>query len=75
MGGAVSVRAFELQYDIVGAVEFEPFIGDGGTGNVAAQLFELIALTSGAAHFGVGAEPLLVGAAFLGRLRIKAGGG
>ncbi len=30
VGGAVLVRAFELQYDIAGAVEFKPFIGDGG---------------------------------------------
>jgi hypothetical protein len=28
-----------LQYDIAGAVEFEPFIGDGGAGDVAVQLF------------------------------------
>ena len=28
--GAIPVRAFQLQYDITGAVEFEPFVGDGG---------------------------------------------
>ena len=75
VGGTVAVRAFELQYDITGAVEFEPFIGDGGAGDVAALLLEFVALIHGAAHLGVEAEPLLVGAAFLGRLRIKAGDG
>jgi hypothetical protein len=30
VGGAILVRAFELQYDIAGAVEFERFIGNGG---------------------------------------------
>ena len=73
VGGAVPVGAFQLQYDIAGAVEFEPFIGDGGAGDIAAQLFEFVALTSGAAHRGVEAEPLLVGAAYLRILPIKAG--
>ena len=36
---AVLVRAFELQHDIAGAVELEPFIGDGGACYIAAQLF------------------------------------
>ena len=45
-----SEGAFHLQYDITGTIEFEPFIGDGGAGDIAAQLFELVALTSGAAH-------------------------
>ena len=73
VGGAIAVRAFELQHDIAGAVELAPFIGDGGAGNIAAQLFEFIALIHGAAHFGVEAESLRVGTALLGRLRIKAG--
>ncbi len=40
VGGAVLVRALELQHDITGAVEFEPFIGDGGAGDVATQVLE-----------------------------------
>ncbi len=36
VGGTVLVRALESQYDIAGAIEFEPFIGDGGAGDVAA---------------------------------------
>ena len=35
VGGAVPVGAFQLQYDIAGTVEFEPFIGDGGAGDIA----------------------------------------
>ena len=33
------VRAFELQHDIAGVVEFEPFIVAGGAGDVTAELF------------------------------------
>ncbi len=40
MGGPVLVWALELQHDIAGAVEFEPFIGDGGAGDVATQVLE-----------------------------------
>ena len=72
VGSAVSVGAFQLQYDIAGTVEFESFIGDGGAGDVAAQLLELVALIHSAAHRGMEAEPLLVGTV-LGRLRLKAG--
>ena len=46
VGGTVPVGAFQLQYDITGAVEFEPFIGDGGACDVAAQLLEFVTLTS-----------------------------
>jgi hypothetical protein len=31
------VRAFQLPHDIAGAVELEPFLGDGGACDVAAQ--------------------------------------
>ncbi len=73
MGGAVLVRALELQHDIAGVVEFEPFIGDGGAGDVATQLLQFFTLIHGAAHLGVEAEPLFADTAFLGRLRIKVG--
>ena len=75
MGSAVPIRAFALQDDITGTVEFEPFIGDGGTGDVAAQLLALVALTSGAMHCGVKAEPLLVDTALWRILRLQAGDG
>ena len=75
VGGTVPIGAFQLQHDITSAVEFEPVIGDGGTGDIAAQLFELVALTSGAAHRGVEAEALLVSTALWRILRFKAGDG
>jgi hypothetical protein len=49
---AVLVGGFELQHDVAGAVAFEPFIGDGGAGDRAAQVFEFLPLMGGAAHFG-----------------------
>ncbi len=75
MGSAVPVGAFQLQYDITGAVEFEPFIGDGRAGDIAAQLLELITLIHSAAHRGVEAEPLLVDTELWRILRLKAGDG
>ena len=56
MGGAVVVGAFELQHDITGTTAFEAFVGNGWTGNVSAQVFELVALIDGATHFGMQAE-------------------
>ena len=44
MGGAVAVGAFELQHDLAGAVAGEPFVGNRGAGDGAAQAFELLAL-------------------------------
>ncbi len=73
MRGAILVRAFQLQHDIAGAVELEPIISDGGTCDIAAQLFEFMALIHGAAHLGVEAESLRVGTALFGRLHLTAG--
>jgi hypothetical protein len=42
MGGPVQVVAFELQHDLARAIALEPFTGDCGTGDVAAQGFELL---------------------------------
>ena len=75
MGGSVLVWALELQHNIAGAVEFEPFIGDGGAGDVAAQLFKFVALIHSAAHFGMEAEPLLADTTLLGGLGLVAGNG
>ena len=44
MGRPVSVAAFELQHGLAGAIGLEPFIGNRGAGDVAAQAFELPAL-------------------------------
>ena len=54
------------------ASEFEPFIGDGGACDIAAQLLEFVALIHGAAHRGMEAEPLLVDTELWRILRIKA---
>ncbi len=69
MGGPVLIRAFELQHDVACAIAFEPFIGNGGAGDVAAQLFKFVALIHGAAHLGVEAETLLADTVLLRRLR------
>jgi hypothetical protein len=40
--------------------ECHPFIGDGGAGNVAAQMLKLLALIGGAAYLGMETEAVLV---------------
>jgi hypothetical protein len=44
MGGPAPVAAFELQHDSAVAIALEPFIGNRGAGDAAAQAFELLAL-------------------------------
>ena len=44
MGGAVFVRTLQLQHDLAGAITFEPFVGDGRPGDIAAELLEFCAL-------------------------------
>ena len=44
VGGSVSIRALELQYDIACSVTFKSLIGNRRTRDVSAQAFELIAL-------------------------------
>ena len=44
MRGAVAPGAFQLQHDITSAIALEPFIGNRGARDVAAQAFELLAL-------------------------------
>ncbi len=63
MGGPVVVGALELQHDIAGTIECQSFVGNGGAGDVAAQVFQLLALMGSAAHLGMEAEALRVGAA------------
>ncbi len=73
VGGAILVWALGSQHDIAGAVEFEPLIGDGVSGDVAAQLLYCSALIHGAARLGMEAESLFTDTAFLGMLHINAG--
>ena len=50
MRGAVPVGAFELEHDLAGAIAHEPFIGNRGAGDVAAQALEFLALMGATAY-------------------------
>lgn len=50
MGGAVFVETLQLQHDLTGANTFEPFVGDGRPGDVAAELFQFFTLIGAPAH-------------------------
>ena len=58
----VLIRALELQHDLAGAVALEPFVGNGRAGDIAAQVFEFLALIGAATHRGMQAEAVRVGA-------------
>ena len=60
VGRAVSVGGLQREHHLPGAVECQPFIGDGGAGDVAAQMLKLLALLGGAAYLGVETEAVLV---------------
>jgi hypothetical protein len=49
MGGAVFVRTLQLQHDLAGAITFEPFVGDGRPGDIAAEPLQFFTLI-GAVH-------------------------
>jgi hypothetical protein len=49
MGGPVAVGALELQHHLACLIEFEPFVGNGRAGDIAARAFELLALMGAAA--------------------------
>lgn len=44
VGRAVAIRAFQFQHDLALGVAAQAFVGERGTGDVPAQLFELLAL-------------------------------
>ena len=54
--GTVLVGAFELQHGIAGPIAFEPIVGNGGAGNIAAQVFEFVALVGSAPRQTTGAR-------------------
>ena len=54
--------AFELQHDLAFASALEPFVGDRGAGDVAAQPFEFLALMRTTAHSAMQAEAVRFGA-------------
>ena len=51
-----------MQHDITSAIALEPFVGDRGARDGAAQAFEFLALLRAAAHPGVQAEAVRFGA-------------
>ena len=50
MGGAVFVGTLQLQHDLAGAIAFEPFVGDGRPGDIAAEVLEFCTLIGAPAH-------------------------
>ena len=49
-GSAVFVRTLQLQRDLPGAIMFEPFIGDGRPGDIAAEMLEFCTLIGEPVH-------------------------
>ena len=62
MGGAVLIGALQLQHRLASTVALEPFVGNGRAGDIAAQLFECLALIGAATHRRVQAKAVRVGA-------------
>ena len=67
MGGAVFVRTLQVQYDLAGAITLEPFVGDGRSGNVAAEVFQFQTLIGAPAHRREEAKAVRVGTQLWGR--------
>jgi hypothetical protein len=44
------VRTLQLQHDLPGAITFEPFVGDGRPGDIAAEMLEFCTLIGAPAH-------------------------
>ncbi len=66
VGGALVPGGLKLEHDLPGSVALHAFVGQGRPRDVAAKLLQPLALVGAAAHGGVQAEPLLVGAQRLG---------
>ena len=60
--GAIAPGALQLRHDATRAILLEPFVGDRGARDVAAQAFEVLALMRPAAHPGMQAEAVRIGA-------------
>ena len=69
----VAPGALELQRDITRAIALESFVGDRRTGDVPAQAFELLALMRAAAHPGMQAEAVRIGAQGCGAFSSRPG--
>ena len=62
MRGAVAPGCLELEHHLPGGVGLHAFVGQCRAGDVAAQLFQRLAVFGRAAHRSVQAEPIVVGA-------------
>jgi hypothetical protein len=60
MGRAISIGCLQCEHHLPGPIEYKTFIGDGGAGDVAAEVFEFLPLMGGTAHLGMEAKALLV---------------
>ena len=58
MRGAIAVRGFELQDDVAVWCASQPFVAQGGTGDVATETFESCSLMGAAGHVGMQAKAL-----------------
>ena len=67
MGGAVFVRTLQLQHDLAGAVTFEPFVGDGRSGDIAAELLQFFTLIGAPAHRRMEAKAVRIDPQLWGR--------
>jgi hypothetical protein len=64
MSGPILVGVFELQHDLAIAIALESFVGNRRAGDVAAHMFELVALIDGEPHLGMEAKALCADAAW-----------
>ncbi len=58
MRGPIAVGRFELQDDLAGRGAAQPFVAQGGTGDIATKAFEGGPLMGAVARVGMQAKPL-----------------
>jgi hypothetical protein len=56
------LTTLQLQHDLAGAITFDPFVGDGRPGDVAAELLQLFTLIGAPTHRRVQAKAVRVDA-------------
>src|ERR687896_788007 len=60
--GAVAVGCLELEHDLPRLSDRKALVGDGGSGDIPAQLLELMSLIDGAARLGMEAKAVRLNA-------------
>ncbi len=58
MRGPIAVWGFELKHDLASRGAAQPFVAEGGTGDVATETFEGGPLMGAAGHLGMQAKAL-----------------